>query len=97
MPTYEYQCKKCSYKFERFQKITEQPLATCPKCKGKVERLISTGAGFIFKGPGFYTTDYRSREYKEKQKKEFKPEGTSCPAQDKKSQACKECPHSDGE
>ncbi|MCX7917994.1 MAG: zinc ribbon domain-containing protein [bacterium] len=68
MPTYEYLCEHCGYKFEEFQKITEPPIRTCPKCKrnGKVQRLISPGAGFIFKGSGFYITDYRSEDYKKK-------------------------------
>jgi putative FmdB family regulatory protein len=70
MPTYEYKCEKCGRKFEIFQSIKDDPLKTCPKCKGKVKRLISTGAGFIFKGSGFYTTDYRSEGYKKKQKEE---------------------------
>ena len=63
MPTYEYQCQKCRYKFERFQKITDKPLQRCPKCRSKVKKLIGAGAGIIFKGSGFYQTDYRSKEY----------------------------------
>lgn len=59
MPTYEYECLDCGYKFEEFQRITEEPLAQCPKCKGKLRRLISGGAGLIFKGNGFYVTDYK--------------------------------------
>ncbi len=59
MPTYEYQCFKCKKKFEQLQRITEQPLSKCPKCGGKVQRLISAGTGFIFKGSGFYITDYK--------------------------------------
>jgi putative FmdB family regulatory protein len=58
MPTYEYQCSGCKYYFERFQKITDTPLKKCPKCGNKVIRLISGGSGFIFKGSGFYITDY---------------------------------------
>ena len=66
MPTYEYECEKCGHHFEEFQSITEEPLTKCPKknCKGKVHRVISPGAGFIFKGTGFYVTDYRSDSYK---------------------------------
>jgi putative FmdB family regulatory protein len=77
MPTYEYKCDHCGYKFEEFQKMNDAPIRKCPKCKknGKVERLISAGAGFIFKGTGFYTTDYRSEGYK-KQAKEEKPSST---------------------
>ena len=63
MPTYEYQCTKCSHRFEKLQSIKEQPLKSCPVCSGPVERLFSPGSGFIFKGAGFYATDYRSSEY----------------------------------
>jgi len=66
MPTYEYECEKCKSVFEEFQPITAEPLKKCtkPGCKGKVRRLFSPGAGFIFKGSGFYITDYRSEGYK---------------------------------
>lgn len=70
MPTYEYKCKKCGYQFEEFQNITDPPLRRCPRCKGKVQRLLGAGAGFIFKGSGFHETDYRSRSYREQAKKE---------------------------
>ena len=60
MPTYEYKCLKCNYLFEQFQKITDDPVTECPNCKGKVKRLISGGAGPIFKGSGFYQTDYKN-------------------------------------
>jgi putative FmdB family regulatory protein len=66
MPTYEYECSKCSYAFEAFQNITAQPLDKCPKCGGKVKRLISSGAGIIFKGSGFYATDYRKKSKSQK-------------------------------
>ncbi len=60
MPTYEYECRSCDHHFEKSQSITAEPLKTCPKCgKEKVIRLISSGSGFIFKGSGFYATDYR--------------------------------------
>ncbi len=78
MPTYEYLCEKCNHQFELVQSMSDQPLATCPReqCaqknwgKGRVKRLIGGGAGLIFKGSGFYITDYRSKEYKEAAKKE---------------------------
>jgi putative FmdB family regulatory protein len=78
MPTYEYICEKCGHQFERFQSISAKPLSECPKelCaqkrwgKGKVRRAISGGAGLLFKGSGFYITDYRSDTYKEAAKKE---------------------------
>ncbi|MGK9367706.1 FmdB family zinc ribbon protein [Melioribacter sp. Ez-97] len=59
MPTYEYKCNDCGYLFEEFQKISDEPLSTCPKCGGAVKRLIGPGAGPIFKGSGFYHTDYK--------------------------------------
>jgi putative FmdB family regulatory protein len=64
MPTYEYECLRCRRVFDTFQKITDEPLKRCPKCKGKVKRKIGSGAGIIFKGSGFYATDYRSDGYK---------------------------------
>ena len=78
MPTYEYICDKCGHQFETVQSISSKPLKTCleercarkPWGKGKVRRAISGGAGLIFKGSGFYITDYRSDKYKEAAKKE---------------------------
>ena len=65
MPTYEYACDACGHKFEEFQSIKAKPTVVCPVCKKrKVKRLISAGGGFIFKGSGFYITDYRSEGYK---------------------------------
>lgn len=59
MPTYEYECRKCGYQFERFQSILADPVKTCPKCHGRVARMLTTGSGIIFKGSGFYETDYK--------------------------------------
>jgi len=59
VPTYEYQCEHCGYKFEKFQNMSDEPLKECPKCKGNVKRLIGKGMGIIFKGSGFYATDHR--------------------------------------
>jgi putative FmdB family regulatory protein len=74
MPTYEYKCRACGHAFERFQRISDSPVRTCPECrKRKVERLISVGGGIVFKGPGFYATDYR----KEPPKTPRAPEETS--------------------
>jgi putative FmdB family regulatory protein len=78
MPTYEYVCEKCGHRFEKIQPISAKPLSVCPEdlCarkrwgKGKVRRAISTGGGLIFKGSGFYITDYRSDKYKEAAKKD---------------------------
>ncbi len=75
MPTYEYQCRSCAHRFEAFQSITASPLTRCPKCKKKVDRLIGSGAGFLFKGSGFYTTDYRSKPYQEAAKKDQDQKG----------------------
>ncbi|MDR0306741.1 MAG: hypothetical protein LBI42_07875 [Chitinispirillales bacterium] len=68
MPTYEYECKKCGYIFDEFQSISAPHLTACPKeeCRGEVYRRFSPGAGFIFKGSGFYITDYRSDSYKKR-------------------------------
>lgn len=66
MPTYEYVCTSCQYEFEAFQKMSEEPLKECPRCKGPVRRKISGGSGLLFKGQGFYITDYRSENYKKK-------------------------------
>jgi len=64
MPTYEYECDACGHAFEAFHSMTEKPIAKCPSCgKKKVRRLIGRGGAVIFKGSGFYITDYRSKEY----------------------------------
>ena len=87
MPTYEYKCDKCGHHFDQLQSITAKPLRKCPKCgKSALKRLIGTGAGLIFKGSGFYATDYRSESYKQGAKSETSPktpdkkETTSAPA-----------------
>jgi putative FmdB family regulatory protein len=81
MPTYEYHCEKCKKDFDLFQSMKDAPIATCPReqCrqktwgKGKVRRLLGTGAGLIFKGSGFYITDYRSEGYKQSAKNDTAP------------------------
>lgn len=88
MPTYEYECKKCGYAFEAFQSITAKPLRQCPKCRGKVRRLIGRGAGIIFKGNGFYQTDYRSEHYK-KRAAEEKSGAPAASAEPKKKEKAK--------
>ena len=71
MPTYEYECRACGHKFEKFQSITAAPARTCPRCrKGRVRRLLGMGGALLFKGPGFYATDYRSSSHREAAKKE---------------------------
>jgi len=73
MPTYDYICESCEYEFEQFQSIRARPIRKCPKCgKVSVHRLIGAGAGIIFKGSGFYETDYRSESYKKAQESEKK-------------------------
>lgn len=65
MPTYDYQCDSCGHKFELFQSIKDDPIRKCPECKKlKLRRLFGTGAALVFKGSGFYQTDYRSDSYK---------------------------------
>src|ERR1051325_487875 len=71
MPTYDYVCDACNHEFELFQSITEEKKKKCPKCgKNKLRRLFGTGAAILFKGSGFYQTDYRSESYKSGEKKE---------------------------
>ena len=66
MPTYEYKCSKCKKTFDKLQSMNDKPLKSCIYCKGKVERLIGGGAGLIFKGTGFYITDYKNKSTPEK-------------------------------
>ncbi|AWT60304.1 MAG: hypothetical protein DF168_01510 [Candidatus Moanabacter tarae] len=87
MPTYEYECAACQSRFEVFQSITEDPLKKCPDCKSRrVKRLIGAGAGIIFKGSGFYETDYKraSQEGKKAEEKESRPGGKETTKEDKK-------------
>ena len=70
MPTYEYKCTSCGHTFEAFQSINDKPLSRCPKCKSTIRRVINGGMGVIFKGSGFYTTDYRSEGYKQAAKRD---------------------------
>lgn len=60
MPTYDYRCKNCGHHLEEFQSVTDDPLTTCPQCGGSLQRLITGGSGLIFKGSGFYITDYKN-------------------------------------
>ncbi len=73
MPTYEYRCRACQHDFEKFQRMSDEPVADCPECGAAAERRLSAGAGLIFKGSGFYITDYRSDGYK----KDAKADGGS--------------------
>lgn len=88
MPTYEYHCDACDHNFDEFQSMSEEPLKKCPKCKkSKLRRVFGTGAAILFKGAGFYETDYRSDSYKQAAKKDQEAssktsstssDGTSC-------------------
>ena len=96
MPTYEYACRACRHEFERFQPITSSPVRTCPKCgRKRVERKIGIGAAVLFKGGGFYETDYRSESYRkteeaEKKETEKKPAEIAKPTDSKVAPAAKE-------
>lgn len=76
MPTYVYRCKKCKHRFELYHSITDDAVKRCPRCAAKAERVPSGGAGILFKGSGFYITDYRSKSYKDKARQD-KPGGTT--------------------
>src|SRR5438067_2172207 len=96
MPTYEYECTKCGHQFERFQSITAKPVSRCPRCQGKVRRLISGGSGLIFKGSGFYITENRSASYKEKAKSEGGSKGGEGGGESKKPSKGESAPSSSG-
>jgi putative FmdB family regulatory protein len=70
MPTYDYRCRKCGHTFELFHGIKDDAPKRCPKCRGRAQRVPAGGAGVLFKGTGFYVTDYRSKAYKEKARQE---------------------------
>lgn len=82
MPTYEYECPACGCRFEKLEPITAEPQAKCPECGARCRRLVSAGTGVIYKGSGFYTTDYRSESYKKAAQKDRE---STADAQDKKS------------
>jgi len=86
MPTYEYQCSACGHHFEEFQSFSEATLIKCPQCKkNKLERLIGTGTAILFKGSGFYETDYRSDSYKSAAKSDStSPAPAPAPSSDSK-------------
>lgn len=79
MPTYEYQCRDCGFKFEEFQSIADAPLQECPSCHGQLVRLLSGGAGLIFKGSGFYITDYKQNKSGENSDGKPKPKEDNKP------------------
>ena len=95
MPTYDYECKKCGHVFETFQSIHAKPLTKCPKCKGKIQRLIGGGGGILFKGSGFYQTDYRSKNYTEAAKKDKPSSSSESPKKETPSSGTSSKPSSD--
>ena len=80
MPTYEYDCEKCSHPFEEFQSIKSEPFADCPKCGTKSKRKFSVGGGIIFKGSGFYVNDYKNKNAPPCETKKDNASCASCPA-----------------
>ena len=84
MPTYEYRCPECGTDFEKFQKMSDEPVAECPACGASSQRRLSAGAGLLFKGSGFYITDYRGEGYKKAAEAD---KGGSSSSSDKKSDA----------
>ncbi|MBM4095485.1 MAG: zinc ribbon domain-containing protein [Planctomycetes bacterium] len=88
MPTYEYVCAACGHQLEQFQTFSEKPLTICPKCKKKkLQRQFGTGAAILFKGSGFYETDYRSEGYKSAAKADASPPAESKPETPKPAEA----------
>lgn len=88
MPTYDYECTACGHHFEAFHSMSADPLTHCPECDGKVQRLLGTGAGLLFKGSGFYQTDYRSSGYQKDAAADKTPKPE--PKKDKKSASNKD-------
>jgi len=82
MPTYEYRCNDCGKRFELFQKMSDKPVEKCPHCEGDVTKIISAGMGVIFKGSGFYHTDYKNNNSKDKPKSETSKKSTDTVTKD---------------
>ena len=96
MPTYDYECDACGYTMELFQRISEDPVKKCPECKkNKLRRLFGTGAAIVFKGSGFYETDYRSDSYKKGEKKAKESKKDAASKGDKKASSSKSTGKSD--
>ena len=96
MPTYEYECVHCKHKFEAVQKMSDKHLTACPKCKKQVKRLIGSGIGIIFKGSGFYATDYKKKTASAESGTPAHPirpgvADNGCPKE--KNKDCSSCPH----
>jgi putative FmdB family regulatory protein len=82
MPTYAYRCRRCGHQFDVFQKITDPPRSRCPVCRGGAERVITGGGGFLLRGEGFYSTDYRSESYRKAAEAETKGSDAAKPAEE---------------
>jgi putative FmdB family regulatory protein len=96
MPTYEYRCPQCGTDFEKFQKMSDEPVAECPSCGASAQRRLSAGAGLLFKGSGFYITDYRGEGYKKAAQAEGGGSSSSSEAKsDAKPSESKPAPQSD--
>lgn len=89
MPTYEYECTECGYQFEELQSFNEPPIEKCPKCGGRAQRLISPGSGLIFKGSGFYITDYARKNSSPASTNGDKTETKSTPEKKKQKKSSK--------
>lgn len=85
MPTYQYRCKNCRHEFEEFQSMSDDPITVCPKCGGETHRVISGGTGLIFKGSGFYITDYKRKGESSKDSSGSGDKGSSSSGKDSKS------------
>ena len=86
MPTYDYKCSNCGHEFEEFQKMTDPVITICPECKkNTLQRKIGSGAGLLFKGSGFYITDYKNNSSSKKETKETKSKAIDKPAEKKES------------
>ncbi len=83
MPTYDYKCLKCHHTFEQFQSMKEEPIKICPNCNGELKRLIGAGAGTIFRGSGFYQTDYKNNSAKSESKNNETPKPVAKTAENK--------------
>jgi putative FmdB family regulatory protein len=99
VPTYDYECQSCGHGFEKFQSMTARVMRKCPECGERtLERLIGPGGGFLFKGDGFYTTDYRSKSFKDGEKaadKAAKPKSDDSKSSDSKAKVKKDPPSSE--
>jgi putative FmdB family regulatory protein len=92
MPTYDYECRKCHHRFEVFHGMSDDKPRRCPKCRGRAARVPAAGAGLIFKGSGFYITDYRDKSYADKAREEGAASKGGDAAEPKSAESSKESP-----